>query len=45
VVEFTSAHADGVESEPVVRSAHSCQDHPETIDEVRRILLEHLAAE
>jgi hypothetical protein len=28
----------------VVRSAHSCQGSPATIEEVRRILLEHLAA-
>ena len=43
VVEYKSAHIEGVESELVVSSAHSCQDHPDTIDEVRRIVLEHLA--
>jgi pimeloyl-ACP methyl ester carboxylesterase len=43
VVEYTSAHIDGVESEYVVVSGHSCQDNPHTINEVRRILLEHIA--
>ncbi len=42
VVEYTSAHLDGVESEFIVRSGHSCQDNPVTIEEVRRILLKHL---
>ncbi len=42
VVEYTSAHIDGVESEFVVRSEHSCQGHPYTIEEVRRILLRHI---
>lgn len=42
VVKYTSAHCEGVESELVVRSGHSCQDKPKTIEEVRRILLEHL---
>lgn len=41
VVKYASAHVDGVESELVVRSPHSCQDNPHTIQEVRRILLEH----
>jgi pimeloyl-ACP methyl ester carboxylesterase len=40
VVAYSSAHIDGVESERVVRpSSHSTQSNPETIDEVRRILL------
>ena len=43
VVEYTSAHIEGVESEYVVTSGHSCQDNPHTINEVRRILLEHIA--
>jgi pimeloyl-ACP methyl ester carboxylesterase len=43
VVEYTSAHIDGVASEYVVTSGHSCQDNPHTINEVRRILLEHIA--
>jgi pimeloyl-ACP methyl ester carboxylesterase len=42
VVEYDSAHIDGVASEIVVRSPHSCQSNPATIEEVRRILLEHL---
>jgi triacylglycerol esterase/lipase EstA (alpha/beta hydrolase family) len=42
VVEYKSAHIDGVASELVVNSGHSTQDHPATIEEVRRILLEHL---
>jgi hypothetical protein len=41
VVKYTSARQDYVESEFVVRSGHSCQDRPEVIEEVRRILLEH----
>jgi hypothetical protein len=43
VVAYESAHLDGVESEKIVRSAHSCQAEPDAILEVRRILLEHLA--
>jgi pimeloyl-ACP methyl ester carboxylesterase len=40
VVAYSSAHIEGVESERVVRpSSHSTQSNPETIDEVRRILL------
>jgi pimeloyl-ACP methyl ester carboxylesterase len=42
VVAYESAHIDGVASELVVRSAHSTQSHPETIEEVKRILTEHL---
>jgi pimeloyl-ACP methyl ester carboxylesterase len=42
VVEYSSAHIDGVESELVVRSSHSTQVKPETIEEVRRILLHHV---
>jgi pimeloyl-ACP methyl ester carboxylesterase len=41
VVEYKSAHIEGVESELVVRSHHSVQGHPDTIEEVRRILLLH----
>jgi len=41
VVEYDSAHIEGVESEVVVLSSHSCQSNPHTIQEVRRILLEH----
>lgn len=42
VVKYTSAHLTGMESEFVVRSGHSCQDKPSVIEEVRRILLEHV---
>lgn len=42
VVMYTSAHVDYVESEFLVRHGHSCQSHPLVIEEVRRILLEHL---
>jgi pimeloyl-ACP methyl ester carboxylesterase len=44
VVKYQSAHIDGVESELIVRSPHSgMQAAPATIEEVRRILLEHSA--
>ena len=43
VVKYTSAHLDNVDSEFIVRSEHSCQGKPPTIEEVRRILFEHLA--
>jgi pimeloyl-ACP methyl ester carboxylesterase len=42
LVSYESAHLDYVESEFVVRSVHSCQGKPPTIDEVRRILHQHL---
>ena len=42
VVEYKSAHIEGVESEFIVRASHSSQDHPFTIEEVRRILLQHI---
>lgn len=41
VVEYRSAHVDGVESEKVVHSNHSTQAVPDTIEEVRRILYLH----
>jgi pimeloyl-ACP methyl ester carboxylesterase len=44
VVEYKSAHVDYVESEFIVQSGHSCQGHPLTIEEVRRMLLLHLGA-
>jgi hypothetical protein len=40
-VPYKSSHLDGVESEFVVESGHSCQSNPLTIREVRRILIEH----
>jgi len=42
LVSYDSAHVDYVESEFIVRSFHSCQGKPPTIEEVRRILHEHL---
>jgi pimeloyl-ACP methyl ester carboxylesterase len=42
VVQYTSAHVDYAESEFIVRSGHSCQGNPLTIEEVRRILLLNL---
>ena len=42
VVAYESAHIDEVESELVVRSPHSCQGNPHTIEEVRRILWLHV---
>ena len=41
VVRYESAHIEGVESELVVRSGHSVQSNPQTVLEVRRILLLH----
>jgi pimeloyl-ACP methyl ester carboxylesterase len=44
VVEYKSAHIDGVESEVVIEhSGHSTQANPLTVREVRRILIEELA--
>jgi hypothetical protein len=42
VVAYESAHIEGVESEKIVRSGHSTQSNPDTIEEVKRILIEHL---
>jgi pimeloyl-ACP methyl ester carboxylesterase len=42
VVAYSSAHLDGVASEFVAHSGHSTQETPQTIEEVRRILLENL---
>jgi pimeloyl-ACP methyl ester carboxylesterase len=44
LVSYDSAHVDYVESEFIVRGHHSCQGLPPTIEEVRRILHEHLAS-
>jgi hypothetical protein len=44
LVKYTSAHLDGVASEKVVATGHLCQDHPEVIGEVRRILREHMSS-
>jgi hypothetical protein len=45
VVAYSSAHIEPVESEMVVRSPHSCQGNPSTIEEVRRILRLHVGVE
>jgi pimeloyl-ACP methyl ester carboxylesterase len=42
VVAYSSAHIEGVASELIVHSSHSTQSEPQTIEEVRRILLENL---
>jgi pimeloyl-ACP methyl ester carboxylesterase len=44
VVAYRSAHLEGVESEVIVQSSHSLQSHPATIQEVLRILREHVGA-
>jgi hypothetical protein len=41
-VSYRSAHLDGAVSELIVESGHSVQGHPEAIEEVRRILLQHI---
>jgi hypothetical protein len=43
VVSYQSAHVDYVKSEFIVRSKHSCLNQPATIEEVKRVLHEHLA--
>lgn len=45
LVAYDSAHVNYVESEFIVRGFHSCQSLPPTIEEVRRILHEHLLAQ
>jgi len=44
LVSYESAHVDYIESEFIVRGFHSCQGLPPTIEEVRRILHEHLSS-
>lgn len=41
VVSYESAQVAGASSEKLVSAGHLCQDCPEVISEVRRILLEH----
>ncbi len=43
VVEYSSAHLEGMKSEFIVRGGHSSQLNPLAIDEVRRILIENLS--
>jgi triacylglycerol esterase/lipase EstA (alpha/beta hydrolase family) len=42
IVPYESSHLDGAVSEIIVRSGHSAHNHPLAIQEVRRILHEHL---
>ena len=44
VVAYKSAHIDETVSEVVVHWSHSSQGRPEVIEEIKRILFEHLAA-
>ena len=44
VVSYRSAHLDEAASELIVRSGHSVQSNPEAIEEIRRILLQHLGS-
>jgi len=41
VVPYSSSHLDGAQSELIVKSGHSVQTKPQTIEEIRRILLLH----
>jgi hypothetical protein len=43
LVSYDSAHIAGATSEALVSAGHLCQDRPEVISEVRRILRERLA--
>lgn len=42
VVDYTSAHLPTADSERIVPGPHGSHDHPETLDELRRILRLHL---
>jgi hypothetical protein len=42
VVSYQSAHLEDVDSELVVKSGHSSQSNPVVVEEIRRILIEHL---
>ncbi|MHC4855955.1 MAG: alpha/beta hydrolase, partial [Planctomycetota bacterium] len=42
VVPYESSHIDFAVSERLVHSGHPAQQHPDAIDEVKRILLLHL---
>jgi pimeloyl-ACP methyl ester carboxylesterase len=44
VVKYKSSHIDGAESELIVPGIHIQTDTPPVANEIRRILLEHLAA-
>jgi len=45
VVEYRSSHLAGAASEKIVAGTHLSQQAPEVTREIRRILMEHLAAE
>jgi triacylglycerol esterase/lipase EstA (alpha/beta hydrolase family) len=42
IVPYSSSHLEGVDSELLVRGLHICLNHSAVIQEVRRILLEHI---
>lgn len=42
LVKYESSHLDGAASEKLIPAGHVCLEHPQTIAEVRRILLQHL---
>ena len=42
VVTYTSSHLDNAVSELIVPAWHNAQSHPQTSEELKRILLEHL---
>lgn len=44
LVPYTSSHLPNAQSELVLESWHSVQEHPKSIVEIRRILREHLVA-
>jgi pimeloyl-ACP methyl ester carboxylesterase len=44
VVAYGSAHLEEAESELIIPSGHSVQSEPAAIEEIRRILVEHLRA-
>jgi pimeloyl-ACP methyl ester carboxylesterase len=45
IVPFSSSHLDGVASELLVHGVHTCLNHPSVIEEIERVLLEHLKNE
>ena len=42
IVDYSSSHLDGAQSEIIVKSGHSAQQNPMAIREIKRILLKHL---
>jgi pimeloyl-ACP methyl ester carboxylesterase len=45
IVTYQSAHITEALSEKVIHAGHSVQSHPEAIEEIRRILLDHSGAD